>query len=465
MADLAQSNFKEATKWAKTIEEIIAEYLSFLAQYIEDNGKYAPQKEMAKWIRKGGDIYAYTVRGDCQDELKYNLSKCKIPFISMSDGRIVVPGYALEQVKDLNREINVSHCNYYQEVNAKEMEDSIARFSGIKDKDLLKLEGIDPYFVEVLKNKSNDISKGFMIGTEKDENGDFSVTILGTNVYSEDKKKDFCKAYLQAAISLYGPNQDKKIMQIDADNLLDKQVEELKNDPDVHYIVGVDEKDVKNIIELNGKNFQHYISSLDKEGNRVDRLVAQCEINDPSYDEELQICLDKIKNKTLVDDINKLNEHISTNTRNLSTSRPEKSKEEYLISICYDRACDTIDSMIREKIASNDIHFSNSLEAFSFYQKESGMILEALSNDKTPEGYSKEIFNGLKESFSKDIGSMVSELSSKKEPITLTPKDVLDSCLVISDKVTDVKVSHHIARTFDKEVVKEAIKEHGIVNR
>lgn len=395
--EAAEQNAHSGGKFAQAAAETIAMILEALADYLEKESEFAPQKSLAAWIRGKGEVCAYPVQGDCIGELKYELDKLRIPYIDLANtNRILIKAPDLDEVKELNRSILIAKTNYFQDVDGRELENAIASSDRIPDKEIFTLHNLNKYQVEVLKNKCNSISSGFMVGITETSSGTFDVSIRASNLFSENAKMDFCKAFMQMTISLYGPNNSIKIDQIDADEQIDIAVELLKGKDEVHYIVGVD--DPSKYIEINGHDFQYY-SINTANGERVERLITQCSADDPNYASELQRCMDKIYNKAILNNAEDLGKHLSTKKRNIESSRPRKNKREYQNSIAGKRLGETLDILIKKRIREENMTFAGLVDKFIFYQDQAAELLEHCIKGTPAIGYAPKDIKQLTDIF------------------------------------------------------------------
>lgn len=373
MGDVSEKNVKDAAQYMKSINDTVLRMLKILAEMLELNDRNSSQREMARWIRSGGGIYEYSIEGKDRGAVLAELDKKQIPYIETNDkSSILIRDCDKELVENLHRQVLIANGNYYQVVDAKEMESAVAQFDKIKNKELFTLDGLSNYEMEVLKNKCNHISAGFMIGVAE-ENGRYSATIMGKHVLNPDpERQDFCKSFLESRLSLNGQNASLKVDQIDADAKVDARVASLKGDDTNHYIVGA--RDRNQYIELSSTGFEYYRVKNGEDG-RVQTSV-RCDINNPNYEAELQRYMDRIYDRVVIEDINKLNKHLDGEDV-LSSQRPHKSQEAYDVSLAEHQTADIIDRMIKESIAHKHLQFDKSEDALSYYTQEAGKILAA----------------------------------------------------------------------------------------
>lgn len=413
MPQAAENNIRNAGQFAQAAASNVAELIEALLEYLEQNAQLAPQKALAKWIRDGGSLVSYPIQGHCKAELKYEMEKNGIAYVETTTGYLIIPEPSLDKVRELNREILVGKCNYFQEVDGIEMENAIAKFDRIKNKDIFSVHDLNEWEVEVLKNKCNNISVGFMVGISKEKEDTFEVSVHGDRIYNPEAKKDFCKAYLQMAFSLYGPNYNVKIAQIKVDKRIDAEVQNLKTSKEVHYIVGADDQNPKKIIEMNSNGFEYYESAIE-EGKRVERQICRIDKSNPNYDSELERYMDRILNKVIVHNADDLAAHLATNERNLECDRPRPDYHGMQVSMAADKITDTIDKMVKTRMQEEGINFPNVNQAFIYYQKEAADIMNSIEHNTVPENYPVEGFREIQKICNEYQVSM-SEFSKSKE--------------------------------------------------
>lgn len=398
MAD-ARQQYEDSLNFMAGVGKSVAQILDMLADYIEANIRYAPQREMARWIKSHGQCCAYTIKGKCINELKQELNRQGIPYIDvMDDSKIIIKYPDLEQVNDINRDILIGKANYFQEVDAQALENAIASSSRIPDKEILTIHGLNKYECEVLKNKCNDITRGFMVGVTKESGGLYSISIHAPKTYSSDiEKTDFCKAYTEMAFSLYGLNAELKVAQVDADEKIDEKVRSLKGCEETNYIIGVD--DPSKYIELNSSGFElHRVRMYNGEIRDTEAFFINKD--DPNYEVELQKCMDTIYNKAVISDEQMLLNHLNTKKRNIDTRRPEKDMEQVSISSMEDNVTDRLNFMIKTGERAQEMENASPDVAFTIYQQEASKILQAVMDGKDIPSYKKEDIDAVKKEFS-----------------------------------------------------------------
>lgn len=452
MPDVAEQNYNELNKNAQAMADTVTKILLALMDYLEMEAKFAPQKEFAKWIREGGECCFYNIQGSCKNELKNELIKNQIPYIELSNDpdKLIIKYPDLEAIKELNRGIMISKNNYFQEVDSVEMEDAIFRFDKATDKTIFTLHNLTAEETECLKNKCNDISRGFMVGTNKEDDDKYSISILGSKVMdcSQTGKIDFCKAALSATLSLYGGNSKTKMDQIDFDLKFDEAIDKYKGSNEVKYIVGTNERKNKNYIEINSQGFIAYKASITPEGGVVEKVVGRCDINDINYDTELKRHLDVMKDKTVLHNIGDLNTHLASMDSEITSGRAVRSEQEEYIAKVEKEIVNTIDKMIKSEIVNKDITFNSPEESFNYYINNAREALAAVFNDE-------------KTRFPKPV---IENMKAMKDDIIGLTGDYGSRILTHTNEMTQ-NIESHKARRSSKAVVKEEREEHGFTNR
>nr|WP_297765600.1 hypothetical protein [uncultured Butyrivibrio sp.] len=397
MAD-AKQNYDDTTKFISEISQEAIRLLAALGEYLDAEARYAPQKEMAKWIRNHGQCYAYHIQGNCANELKNELNERNIPYIDLMDGKtLIIKEPDAKELHDINHEILVAKANYYQSVDADMMEDIFAKSNLLKDKEVITLHDLSDYQCEVLKNKCNDITRGFMVGIEEESPGRYAVSIHAPMTYKDDPEKvDLCKAFAEMTYSLYGDNADIKAAQIEADNKLDKEIADLKGSHATKYVIGVD--DPRRYLEINAQGFEFHRQVFTGKGVQdiEEKFVDK---NDPAYDVELQKALDSISNKKLLSSHDELIAHLSTRKRNFETDRPEKSDIQARVSKMEKNIIDKADRMVKEGPMAEKMKEMAPADAFKAYQHEMNSVISAAIEDRKLSGYQTQDIKKIKDEF------------------------------------------------------------------
>ncbi len=397
----SRENFDNTNKFIKATVDTIIKMLTEIAKYREEEMRNAHIREFMKWCRDGGEITPYEVQGNCKNELKEMLDEKGIAYLNPSNSNcFIIKEPDKELVRELNTQALIAKTNYYQEIDTSKMEDAIANSKNIKDKEILTLHDLDKYECEVLKNKCNNITKGFMVGIEKEEDGKYSVSVHAQQrtYCAEPEKTDLCKAYAQMAFSLYGDNMVMKKQQVEADEKLDLEVAALKGCENTHYVIGIDNPG--RYIEITAQGFELHQAKMENE-NIKDYQLGFISKDDPAYEVELQKALDSINNKTIIDSKQKLNDHISTKDRTERTARPEKDKKQKQISYMEKNVINKADEMIKNGPKKDELSNASPIDAFEMYEREIGNIMDGVINGKDVPGYDKKDLAAIKEEFDK----------------------------------------------------------------
>lgn len=410
---VAKSSIDSYNRAARAFTSTFMRFLEVLAEYLEQHSKYSPYREMAKWIKSGKGVELYPVQGNVTKELAFELHKANIPYIDINNNNaIIIKPNDLTAVQQLNRNVLVSKSCYYQDVDVKEMENVIARFDRIKNKELLKISCRNKEEMEVLKRKCNDISAGFMIGVDllSEKKDNYDIVVHAAKVLrTKSERNDFCKAYLQMALSLYGPNSHVKLQQLQDDRIMDNKIALLKGTQEPAYLIST--TDNRSYIEFNQEGFKYYVQSKNENGDKEIYESASCSISDEHYEIELQRYKDRIFNKQILTSEKELGEHLATKKVNISSDRTRKTKEQFEISVMESLLADKINDMIDKKIIEKEKErtfcLPNSKELFDYYRNECMKIMEALRDYDYDEII---VPNGYKES---DMKVLLEEIEKR----------------------------------------------------
>lgn len=382
-----QENFRQTEQFLKVMMETLTKWLKALGEYLEFRGETSAQRELGRWLSKnGGDIYQ--IKGNCAEELKQSLTERGIGFIpDVSDNHnLIIRDIDKQRIHDINKDILIARSNYFQEIDTSALENAVASVDKITDKNIITLHNLSSYQVEVLKNKCNDITHGFMVGIGNGEKpGRYNLSVSAPKVFNRSQEKDLCKAYLDMAFSLYGANSAIKQKQIDADKAFEKKIASIKGVNRSYYIVGAD--DIQKYIELNGNGFEYYERQKDPSGEICDIEVKRCDIFDDNFDMELQICMDKLKNKTILTSVDELSKHLNNPKRNVNFDRPERTRKENEIAFSEHSVVNMIDRLVRKNIYSRQDNI-NPDDAFRLYMNEADDIVNALVTNSPARNYS-----------------------------------------------------------------------------
>lgn len=455
-------DFDRATDFMKHINETVTKILMAILEYLEKEEEHAKDKELARWIRDNKGrmcVNVYPIRGkrdndefglsdnpfdkDIINALKAELDKNRISYMDLCNGSLLIRDVDYKKVNDINTKLCIATSKYYQETSRSELEDAIARYDKIKNKNILTVTCEDAIEAEVLKRKCNAIASGFMVGISRTAEKKFNVSIHSAKLLDINQKgKDFCKAYLEMALSLYGANQETKRQQIIDDKSMDKQISDLKYSNETQYIISA--TDNTKFIELNDRGFFYIETVTDEDGFRRDSKKGFCRIDNPDYDLELERFKACLYNKVIIDSPEDLSKHLQTSKANFYSERTRKTKREYEISLMEKRLADKIDSMIKTKWKEereNEILALNPKIVFNEYKKECLYIMDAMMKDEKLQGYKEEDFENLM-----DI--------------------CMDSKIVFEDEykktvecIKNAEAKVNVARKMDRNIVQESRRE------
>lgn len=449
MSEVAENNYNNAGKIAKAAMNVLADLVLAWVEKKEFDAKYAHVREFAKWIKNGGECCFYRCAGDCKNELKAELIKRNIAFIELTNNNneIIIKAPDLETVQEINRSILIGKQNYYQEVDSVELEDAFARIDKIENKEIISLHSLTDYAVEEIKNKCNDISKGFMVGISKEENDLYGISVSATKVLAEKDKNDFCKAYLSAMQSLYGKNAYVKAEQLEFDIKTAKKIAELKNTGEVKFVVGANDFNPKKYIEINSEGFIAYSAAKAPNGDITERVIGSCNVNDINYESELQRHIDSIMDITILDNSVELNKFLTSNN-DFNSERPVKTEMEEKTSAADKDIVGCIDNMIKDKIETEGLKFTTSQDAFTFYTQESIKIMNAIAEDKPLFSYKPEDLKNLSQIY---------------DSVRYTKDDICSVIRKIS--IEGQNIECHKARKKTEREKEQKREEHGLTNR
>lgn len=451
----AQSNYRETMKLVKQQEELARQILQILATYLAEHGKNKAQKMMAEYIKDGGMPDPYSVQGDhiegVQEELISRLDDEGIPYVAVtgSNVHLLIRPEDRERVKEINKDILVEKGNYFQEVDADFLEDRVARAPENKVPDDRKkvttIHGLSAYEYETLKNKCGNIGYGFTVGKTENEGGTYSLSVHAKQsriLNLMNDKNDLCRAYVSMKMSLYGPNHDIKIRQLDADRKFTEDLKEAAGAEDTVYIAS--ESSRRHYIEINSQGFEYHElkDSRDKEGNRIimDKVSLHGSRDDPDFETELEQATGRMNDKVLVRDYATMHEHIMSNKQVLHTDRPAKTKEEAVTARCGQLVTNEIDALIKDRFRGEEEKgrvFDSPEETIKSYAVEFSQVLKGVVEGHRVAGYSEE-----------DIG----EIRRVLEQNGISPLGYKR----VTEELTNVTAETHRAHEFTRETERAA---------
>lgn len=389
---------------------LIAAIADFVARAMEadakkqiNRDKYAGIRNLGKAIGEGRGT-VYTIQGNgLEAAVKQRLDEKGIFYLPSGNGDsgILIDRADRDAVAAVNRECLIAKSNYYQVVGKDEMEDAIARSPKIKDKGILEIKGLSFYEMECLKHKCNDISKGFTVGVQQQENGTYNMVVRTGKVYEYDPERtDFCEAAARYAMSLYGPNFQVKVQQIQDDARTDVLIAGLKDDDKEHWLMSANRSD----------RYVHFIPERDENGNITKHRFEYVELskhigkngrpiwtpevknerdsNDQDYEVELLRATDRINDKVIIDDPVVFGEMMTSPEKVVDTDRKQKTFEQARTAEGERIIADKINVMIKNS-GLIDMSKLTPQQAFEKYRAEFAMILTAAKERKFLDGYDK----------------------------------------------------------------------------
>lgn len=453
-----KSAMSSAEEGLDTMEKLMDMFLSML----ESKKKTAAQKAMAEWINAGQETHVFNGRGDCLREVAQRFREEGIPYLYINNdlGRdcIIIRDKDTERASIINRETLVRRGNYYQMVSSAEMETIFAKSDAVKNKNLITVENLNKYEAEVLKNKCNWITRGFMVGVDKQKiagRESYSITTHTNNTYDDScvanetcMRNDFSKAYLEMTFSLYGPNMDTKIRQIEADMKLNEVLKKSRGTKKELYLCGAE--DNTRYMKIDEDGFKYYECSYDSEGKEQAILKAEVGADDFNYDEQIQKYSDQFRDCVFVDDFDMVQAHLATEKVILHTDRPKLTPEQDIISSFESQLARKMDVIIKKHILEIAASGENQLpvrgaDAFNRYQEEAAKIIESLAENKIPEGYNHNDIAEIKECF-----ESANKKISKKE-MKVSPEKYLRSV----EKMRGISTIEHQATDRSSELIHE----------
>lgn len=378
-----------ANKFIREALKILQKYMEAYLKAANERAKFAGSIELARWLKSGGEVQVYRMRGNCQYEFGSLLDREGIPYIKDVNGNFIVKTPDYEKMADFNHMANIERGNYYKECDKKDLIASVA-FSDSKDKSIYEFKNLDFYDKTVLRNKCNGIMKGFMVGTERNKDGTYNVAVKSRYLYNARSGNDLCHALLKSALSLHTENERVKKTQIKHDLMISKEVSALKGCREPHYIVS--RKDPSQFITIDSNGFSYTEVNV-IHGERHDHPVRQVDFDSPDYEPELEKYLSTIFDKAIITDLVQLNDHIVKKFPVNDNKRPTKELSECERSRAYHEIGSALDGMIKRKLGEQ-----NPEKGLERYYAELRKICAAVKEDRYPAGYTKDSFDRLVES-------------------------------------------------------------------
>ncbi len=447
MGEVAQKNYQGAANFARPMADWLKNLLMAIAEFLEKHAEYAPQRALAKWIKEKGSVCAYQVSDNAMRQLKTRLSEEGIAYVELAyKNHLLIKTPDLKKVYELNREILMERGNYFNEIPADEYENVIAKSERVKNKNVLSLHGLDAYEMEVIKNKCNAIKYGFSVGTKKEPDGKYTITIMMPSIIKKRKETtkendrqpvDFCKAFLQAKLSLYA-NEKLKRERLDRDEKLDKLIMSDKAVEGVMYVTSLYKPN--RFVEINKNGLEVYDIIRDENGKvKTENQIARIERENPSYRAELQRYTDTIFDKTVLYSAAELKDHIEITENKKRASWSKDEVDAFRKSQFNRKAVEKIDEMIKSQ--NPNILNEEPQRAFALYESLAAEIIECTFTDKEQDMFDK-----------KDIETL------RNLTKTYGVREFMQDYLKAKDKIKDLnKVEVHEARRVkEKDLVKDS---------
>lgn len=425
-----------------------------LRKVIENRNLTAGIKELAKAIKDQNATVYYPKGENIDAALKKKLLDAGIAFIPEKDseGRegLVVSKGCLDRIREINNECLIEQSMYYQAVGAKKMEDVLARDKAFKDKGVFELDNLSYYDMKCLKDKCNDISRGFTVGIDRNENGTYRMVLRQSKVFEiNPKKTDFCEAAARYIMSLYGPNRDTKMQQIDDDTRTDLEVSKLIDDKEEFWMASQDRTDrylhfyptYDEDMNKTGYKFEYWERKEDKEHSGNEKASSfECLSSHDDIDKDFDIQLlrasDCIKNKVIIKDPMQFTEHMHSPEKKYQSDRTEKTVQQAIVAEGEKMLTKKINVMIKTT-AFKDKEKISAKEAFERYRKNYVTIMEALKEGKVPDGYHE---------------ADMQELAT----IVMNQQMDIDSYVFAMQKFQAIDIDSRDAKTYSKGSVKES---------
>lgn len=418
MSTVEEKVAKRMGRYATQLSKQMIMILKALAEFLEKNSELNPHKKLAAWIKAGNGTCMFSAPNDCRALLEKRMNEENIGYFTVNDGKgnsnFLIRNCDVEKVTELRKEICITMGNYYQQVSCNLLENAIAN-SKAKDKDIIEFNNLDKYEAYVLKNKCNQIAKGFTVGVDENKvTGEYKVSAHAPKTYSSDiTKTDMCYAYLQTAFSLYGPNSEIKKEQIQADinfdneiYKLNKKIEKQANN-EADYGIGTtyiaSTKNTRCYLELNEHGFEFYekMAKKNSEGKDVyiDHLAFKAARADDDFDLLLEKYMDKMNDKKIFT-ASEFNAHMSTEEQNFESYRPQRTSEQNFLNMKESLFANVLNIAVKNSINEKIAGKSNE-NKFKIYSQTTAEVLDGLINDEKPKCMSESAFEDLKETVKK----------------------------------------------------------------
>lgn len=393
--DTAEQDYRSMMNLSKQFLKVIKDMLDSFMDLLMNRSRFAAQIAFAKAI-KNGEVVSYKVYGDVMDGMIERLKEANIAFEPLiNNNSILVRMKDVEKIKAINRELNIAAGNYYQVVDALEMENAYA-INCPNNCEMFELSNLNYLEKEIMVQKMNDISEGYMVGVRQNSDDSFNLVVHSPKVYSPNlETKDFCKTYLEAMVGLYGGAGDVKKDRVDYDLSFYNKVNDILNNDCCSYIVDV--QNTGKYIEIDDRGFSLYKSTIAENENHELSIVTDkifgIDKDDINFDGELRRVLDTFRNKTILTSHDELFKHISNPNQNFDCDRPTYTATERLIHMNERNIISLIDESIKKKMSDKSF---DPYSAFDYYRGEMKEIFNCISKGVDVKGYDEEFNTKLK---------------------------------------------------------------------
>lgn len=409
MATAGEETAKAVGDLLKRILDAMEKAMKDKAQQAAASKQYAYARALDEYVKGGGEIKGYIYNDELLlKHLKEELKSRDVPFIeySINGQKIVAIRESDEELyNQVLQETKQNEQRYFQILSKEEMAKSIENAQRLSDeeKEFLTLDGLDNTMAQMLANKCNDITRGFMVGVDvNDSTTDFMVHTRQTIVLGEPKNdkvysQDFCRAYLAATFSGYGPNHEKNAEQLKIDEKLNKKIKNFKG-PGEMWITGQDDTDTVLKVTENGYERIGVTPMPDTNGQLrfVYNILERHSSSEPDYRKNLDVSLAGIFDECVMSSKAEVDAHIQGIEKQHS-ERPQKTKEEKQRSYNETVICDKADYLIKETLNKTPFFKDKSADLqFDDYRQMAHQLFEGVLVNNRPVWIEATKFEGFK---------------------------------------------------------------------
>lgn len=421
MATSEEKNVKNMTNTVKKFSEQMLAFIEALLSFGKTNDKYHYAEQLGKKLESGKYVI-YQIKGNEADLLKlmersglsHDETYREIARTMGNNNTILIKTSDLEKVVKLNFEALASRCNYFVSLEGSKLETSLAKNPNIKSKELLELKDLNDVEFKILRDKCNLQGRNITVGVDTkklEQSACTDVLLHSSTVYNNSHTEgDLCKAYLEMALTLYGPNGPQKLKEAREDDKFDKQLLEkienlqpgdtiiINDRENPHHYMEITTEGVKTYQEIDANNGAEKESilkaTIDKE-QFFNKSSGKYDLT--SYYAHIMVMNDELKSKELFEKQGSdTAEDRALNARKWYHTDMRRNRRENTISTFQDKFADAMDVAIKE--ANADKVWSDCEQAFNDYKKNVSDILSALKNDTIPTNLkvTDDSFNKLK---------------------------------------------------------------------